>query len=115
MGQQWPAAGLEALREAVHAPDLLKELAIILITSTILWPQVKQQRENTAQSTAENLIKALLSMALPIRTRPSFPISQFLPSGSFHKPLNLIPQRADRMETTIRKLTKLITWPTALS
>ena len=26
-------------------------------------------------------------MALPIRTRLSFPLSQFLPSGCFHKPL----------------------------
>ena len=42
-----------------------------------------------------------LSTALPIRTRPSFPLSQSLPSGSFHKPLILIHQRADRMKTTI--------------
>ena len=48
-------------------------------------------------------------------TRPSFPFSQSLPSGSFHKPLILILQRADRMKTTIRKLSKLITWITALS
>ena len=45
--------------------------------------------------------KDLLSMALPIRTRPSFPLSQCLPSGSFHKPLILLHQRADKMETTI--------------
>jgi len=50
MGRRWPAAGLEALRVAVHALDLLKEVAIILITSVILWPQVKQQGGNTAQS-----------------------------------------------------------------
>ena len=54
-------------------------------------------------------------MALPIRTRPSFPHSQSLPSGSFHKPLILICQRADRMKTTITELIKLITWTTALS
>ena len=47
------------------------------------------------------LIKDLLSMALPIRTRPSFPHSQSLASGSFHRPLILIPQRADKMKTTI--------------
>ena len=40
-------------------------------------------------------------MALPIRTRPTFPHSQSLPSGSFHKPLIPIPQRAERMKTTI--------------
>ena len=37
-------------------------------------------------------------MAPPIRTRPRFPFSQSLPSGSFHKPL-----------------INLITWTTALS
>ena len=52
-------------------------------------------------SSTENWIKGLLIMALPIRTRPSFPLSQSLPSGSFHKPLILLHQRADRMKTTI--------------
>ena len=42
-----------------------------------------------------------LSMAPPIRKRPSFPHSQPLSSGSFHKPLILINQRAERMKTTI--------------
>ena len=41
LGQQWPAAGLGALSVAVRAWDLLKEVTIIFITSTILWPQVK--------------------------------------------------------------------------
>ena len=53
-------------------------------------------------------------MALPIRTRPSFPCSQSLPSGSFHKPLILILQRADNENQNHRKLTKLILWTTAL-
>ena len=59
-------------------------------------------REGTQSHTStENLIKDLLSMALPIRTRPSFPHSQSLPSGSFHKPLILIHQKAYRMKTII--------------
>ena len=38
------------------------------------------------------------------------------PSGSFHMPLILLHQRADRMKATITKiLTNLITWTTALS
>ena len=37
-----------ALSAAVPAWDLLKEADIILITSTIVWPQVKQQGGNTA-------------------------------------------------------------------
>ena len=49
----------------------------------------------------ENWIKELLSVAPPIRTRPSFPLSQSLPPGSFRKPLILLHQRADRLKTTV--------------
>ena len=43
-----PAAGSGALSVALCAWDLLKEVPIIFITSTIVWPQVKQQGGNTA-------------------------------------------------------------------
>ena len=43
MGRWWPAAGLGALSVAVHAWDLLKEVAILFITSTIVWPQVNSK------------------------------------------------------------------------
>ena len=42
LGQGWPTAWLGALSVAVPAWDLLKEVAIIFITSTIVWPQVKK-------------------------------------------------------------------------
>ena len=48
MGRQWPAAGSGALSVAVHARELLKEVTIIFITSTIVWSQVKQQGRNRA-------------------------------------------------------------------
>ena len=48
MGQWWPAAGLGVLSIEVPASDLLKEVPIIFITSTVVWPQVKQQGGNTA-------------------------------------------------------------------
>ena len=35
------------------------------------------------------------------QTKTQFPLSQSLPSGSFHKPLILLHQRADRLKTTI--------------
>ena len=116
MGQQWPAVDLGTLSVAVHAWDLLKEVTIIFITSTIVWPQVKQQGGNTANPppSTENWIKYLLSMALPIRTRPSFPLSQSFPSENFHKPLIIIHCRQNENHNH-RKLTKLITWATALS
>ena len=90
-----------ALSVAVHAWDLLKEVIIIFITSTIVWPQVNSREGTQLQPSTENWIKDLLSIAPPIKTRPSFPHSQSLPSGSFHKPLILLHQIADRLKTTI--------------
>ena len=55
MGQWWPAAGLGALNTAVGAWDLFKEVTIVFITSTIVWPQVKQQGGNTAQPNSRKL------------------------------------------------------------
>ena len=59
------------------------------------------RRELNPLASTENWIKDLLSMALPIRTRPSFPLSQSLSSESFHKPLVLLLLRADRLKTII--------------
>ena len=42
VGQWWTAAGSGALSVAVPTWYLLKEVAITVITSTIVWPQVKQ-------------------------------------------------------------------------
>ena len=57
---------------AVHAWDLIKEVAIIFITSTIVWPQVNNREGTQPHPSTENWTKVLLSMALPIRTRLSF-------------------------------------------
>ena len=45
---------------------------------------------------SEIWIKNLLSIAPPIGTRPSFPFSQSLLSGSFHKPIIFIHQKASK-------------------
>ena len=97
----WPAAGLGALSVAVHAWDLLKEVTIIFIASHIVWPQVNSREGTQLHPSTENCIQDLLSTAPPIRTRPSFPLSQSLPSGSFHKPFTLLHQRTDRLKTTV--------------
>ena len=47
MRQWWPVAGSGALSAAVSAQDLLKEVTIFFISSTVVWSQVKQQGENT--------------------------------------------------------------------
>jgi len=71
VGQLWPAAGLGALSVAMCAWDLLKEVAIIVIISTIIWPQVNNWEGTQLHLSTENWIKVLLSIALPIRTRPN--------------------------------------------
>ena len=50
MDPWWPAAGSGARSVAVHALDLLKEVTIIFITSTIVWSQVKKQGGITIQT-----------------------------------------------------------------
>ena len=48
VGWQWPATWSGALSVPVHAGDLLKDTAIIFISSTIVLSQVKQQGMKTA-------------------------------------------------------------------
>ena len=59
--------GVGALSVAVHSWDLLKEVPIIFITSTIVWPQVNSREGTQPCLSTENWIKDLLSMAPPIR------------------------------------------------
>ena len=70
------------------------------INSTIVWSQVNSREGTQLHPSTENWIKDLLNMAPPIRKRPIIPHSQSIPSGSFHKPLILLHQRANRLKTT---------------
>ena len=47
-GWRWPAAGLRALSAAVRAWNLLKEVTIIFITSTRVWPQINIREEHSS-------------------------------------------------------------------
>ena len=87
----------------VHAWDLLREVTIILIPSTIVLPQVNIKKGTQLHPSIENWIKDLLSNTPPIRTRPSIPLSQLIPTGRFHKPLILLHKWADRLKTTIKE------------
>ena len=69
----------------------------------LVWPRVNSREGTQLHPWTENWFKDLLSMTLPIRTRPSFPLSQSLQIGSFNKPLILLHQRADRMKITLRE------------
>ena len=93
--------------------DLWKEVTVIFITFTIVWPQVNYREGAQLYPSTENWIKDLLNMALPIRTRPKFPLSQSLPSEKFHKPFPFEGRQTENHY--LRKLTNLITWTTALS
>ena len=90
MGRQGPAAGPGAPSGVVRAWDLLKEVTVVFITSAIVWTQVNIREGTQPCPSTENRIKDLLSTAPPLRTRPSFPLSQSLPSGSFHQLLTLL-------------------------
>ena len=99
VGWWWPAAELGTLSTAVHAWNLLKEIAIIII-STIVWPQVNN-REGKSPSHQQKIgLKIYWARAHPSEQDPVSP-SVSLPSGSFHKLLILLHQRADRMKTII--------------
>ena len=58
-----------ALSIAVHAWDLLKEVAIIFITSTTVWSQVNNMEGTQLHPSTENWIKDLLRMALQNKTQ----------------------------------------------
>ena len=55
--------GWGALSVVVCAWDLLKEVTIIFITSTIVWPQVNSRKETQLYPSTENWVKDLLSMS----------------------------------------------------
>ena len=61
MGQQWPAAGLGAL----SAWDLLKKVAIIFITSTIVGLRSNNREGTQPCPSTENWIKDLLIIPPP--------------------------------------------------
>ena len=69
----------------------------------LVWSQVKSREGTQLHQSTESWIKDLGSMALPIRTKPSIPISHPIPSGSLHKRLILLHQRADRLKITPQK------------
>ena len=73
MGQQWPAAGSGTLSVAVHAWELLKEVTIIFITSTIAWSQVKQQGGNTVTPINRKLDSKFTEHSTAYQNKIQFP------------------------------------------
>ena len=102
MGRLWLGAGLGALSVVVSARPPFEggHHYLHYLHNTLASDQTTGREHRPAHQQKIGL-KIYWSWALPIRTRPSFPLNQFLPSGSFHKSLILICQRADKMKTTI--------------
>ena len=61
------------LGAAVHAWDLLMEVDIIFITCTIVWPQVKQQGENTAPPINRKLNLRFTEHGPDLQNKTQFP------------------------------------------
>ena len=105
MSWQWPVKDSEALTAAVSG---LEACWHSHFGEGLHYPHHsiasgQTTGRNIAHPSAENWIKDLLKMDLPTRARHSFPHSQSLPSGNFHKPLMIMPhQMADRMKTRMK-------------
>ena len=73
----------------------------MVLVLPIVWTQGNSREGTQLHPSTENWIKDILNLALPIRTRPSFPLSQSIALGSFHKPLIILHLRKDRLKTTL--------------
>ena len=93
----------ECTGHSKHPLPTTEEKTLHMDITTIVWPQVNNREGIQPHPSTENWIKGLLSMVLPTRTRLSFCLSQSFPTGSFHKPLILLHQRADRLKTKVTK------------
>ena len=94
-----------------------REVAIIFITSTIVWPQVKQQEQNTASPINRKLDKRFTEHSPAHQNKIQFhpqsvsPIRK-PPQASY---LSSEEDRQNENHNHRRKLTSVITWIIALS
>ena len=116
MGQRWPATGSGTLHAAVYAWDLLKEVSIIFITSTIVWPQERTTRREHSTAHQQKIgLKIYWAWSCLSEQGPGSPFSQPLPSGSFHRSHSYPSEGRQNEKHNHIKLIKLITWITTLS
>ena len=93
MGWQWPSMGSGALNTTVLGDQACWHKSF--------WRWLPLLEGILSCPSTENWMKGLLSMAPHIRTRSRFHHHHSHPSGSFHKPIIFIHQRAGRMKTTV--------------
>ena len=106
-----------ALSGAVHAWDLLKEVTIIFITSTIVRPQVNNREGTQIHPSTKTWIKDFLSIAPLIRTRARSPSVSLSYQEASISLLSLAIKARQNENCNHRKpiIRKLITWTTDLS
>ena len=101
MGRWWPAAGLGAWTVAVHAWDLLREVTIIFISSTIVWSQVNSRERTQLNPSTENWAEDFWACKEQDPVSPSVSLSHQEALASLLSFSILLHQRAERLKTTI--------------
>ena len=115
MGRWWPTAGLGAVSVAVHTSDLLKEVTVTFITSTIVWPQINSRREHSSTHQQKIRLKIYCAWLCPSEQDP---ISSSVSLSHQEVSIRLLPSPSEGRQDenhNHRKPTNLITWTTALS
>ena len=102
-----------ALSIAVHAWDLLKEVTIIFINTTIVWPQVKSREGTQLHPLTENWIKDLLRMARPSEQDPVFPSVSLSHQEASISLLSFFIRGRTDWKPKSQNTNHLITWTTA--
>ena len=98
----------------VRTLNILKEVAVIFITSTIVWPQVKKQGGNTGLPIKRIGLKIYWVWPCPSEQDPLSP-SVSLSHQEASISLLSFSIKGQNENHIHRKLTNLITWATALS
>ena len=113
VGQWWPAAGLGALSIAVHAWDLLKEVTIIFITSTIVSVQFSCSVMSNSVTTwipahqASLTITNTWSLIKPMSVESVMPSSHLI----LCRPLLLLPPLPPSIRVFSNESTLCISYP----
>ena len=119
LAEAWVGGGLLQgwghLSVAVHAWDLLKDVTIIFITSTIVCPQVNNREGTQPHPSTKSWIKDLLSWPCPSEQDPVSPSVSLSHQEAYASLLSVSIRGQTDENHNHRTLTNLITWTTALS
>ena len=116
VGWHWPAVGSGVLSVAVLAWDFLKKVFIIFITSTIVWPQDKQQGGNTVVAHQQKIrLKIYGAWPHPSEQDPVSPSVSLCHQEASISLLSFSIRGQTKWKPQSQKSNQLITWILALS